>query len=222
MAKAGNSLSAIMASASRHNTRSASLDYSNDFIPATNIPARASGWLSVSASSKDIMAASGSNPNPEKDPSSASRSLSEVKTRRPYQILVVEDSKADLFLIREAIEATKIDAALHVVQDGEQALQFFDQASGGAEGPCPDLVLLDLNLPKRDGIEVLRYMRDNCTCRNALVLVVSSSDSVSDREVVKSLGFNGYFRKPSAYAEFMQLGAIVSALLATTPGTEKA
>ncbi len=62
-------------------------------------------------------------------------------------------------------------------------------------------------------------MRDNYTCRNALVIVVSSSDSGSDREAVKALGFNEYFRKPSAYAEFMKLGPIIKDLLisAITP-----
>lgn len=130
----------------------------------------------------------------------------------------MEDSKADLFLIKEAIAATKIDALLHIVHNGEQALQFFDKASAGG-APCPDLVLLDLNLPKKDGTEVLRYMRDNCTCGNALVIVVSSSDLGSDREAVKALGFNGYFRKPSAYAEFMKLGPMIKDLLisAVTP-----
>jgi CheY-like chemotaxis protein len=133
----------------------------------------------------------------------------------------VEDSKADLFLIKEAIAATKIDASLHIVHNGEKAVQFFDKASAGT-APCPDLVLLDLNLPKKDGTEVLRYMRDNCTCRNALVIVVSSSDSGSDREAVKALGFNEYFRKPSAYAEFMKLGPIIKDLLisAITPRSD--
>ena len=97
----------------------------------------------------------------------------------------------------------------------QQGMQFFDKGGGGAEAPCPDLVLLDLNLPRKDGTEVLRYMRGNCTCKNALVLVVTSSDSESDRAAVKSLGFNGYFRKPSAYAELMKLGPIIGELLTT-------
>jgi len=127
--------------------------------------------------------------------------------------MVVEDSRADLYLIREAIAATKIEVTLHVVPDGEQAVRFLDKSSG--EG-CPDLVLLDLNLPKRDGTEVLRYMRNKCSCKNALVLVVSSSDSGIDREAVKELGISGYFRKPSAYDEFMKLGPIVEMLLLST------
>jgi len=127
----------------------------------------------------------------------------------------VEDSKADLFLIREALAASKIDAALHIVYDGNQAIEFIDQADL-ATVPRPDLVLLDLNLPKKDGTEVLRHMRTSSVCKNAPVLIVSSSDSESDHEAAQNLGFTGYFRKPSAYAEFMKLGPIVRELLRAT------
>ncbi|MEO8662749.1 MAG: response regulator [Bryobacteraceae bacterium] len=75
-----------------------------------------------------------------------------------HRILVVEDSKADFFLIREAISAAAVNATLHVVTDGEQAIQFLRNASDAGE-PCPDLILLDLNIPKRDGTEVLRQLR---------------------------------------------------------------
>jgi len=132
----------------------------------------------------------------------------------------VEDSKADLFLIREAIAAAKVDAAVVVVNDGHQATEFVDQADRGEGAPCPDLILLDLNLPKKDGIEVLRHIRDSAVCKNALVLVVTSSDSASDREAVKALGFNGYFRKPSVYAEFMKLGPMIRELLKGVTGPE--
>lgn len=127
--------------------------------------------------------------------------------------MVVEDSKADLFLIQQAISAAQVDAAVAVVNDGHQAVEYIDKADLCQDSPCPDLVLLDLNLPKKDGIEVLRHMRNSAVCKNALVLVVSSSDSASDREAAKALGFNGYFRKPSAYAEFMKLGPMIRELL---------
>jgi chemotaxis family two-component system response regulator Rcp1 len=130
----------------------------------------------------------------------------------------VEDSKADLFLIREAIEAAQVGAAVSIVKDGRQAVEFIDKADAGHAAFCPDLVLLDLNLPKKDGLDVLRYMRNSASCKNALVLVVSSSDSTSDREAAKALGFNGYFRKPSAYAEFMKLAPMIRELLTGATG----
>jgi len=76
-----------------------------------------------------------------------------------------------------------------------------------------DTVLLDLNLPKETGEDVLLHMRKSVRCKNARVLVVTSSDSVSDRKAMEALGVNGFFRKPSDYAEYLKLGSIVKALL---------
>jgi chemotaxis family two-component system response regulator Rcp1 len=92
-------------------------------------------------------------------------------------------------------------------------VEFIDKVEAGKGVPCPDLFLLDLNLPKKDGIEVLRHMRNSAACKNAFVVVVTSSDSAGDREAGNALGFNEYFRKPSEYAEFMKLGSMIRELL---------
>ncbi len=126
----------------------------------------------------------------------------------------MEDNEADVFLIQEAIEAKKLPMALHVVRDGEQAVRYFDEADGNISAPCPSLVILDINLPKKQGGEVLKHMRRSHRCANALVIVVSTSDSARDREQMTELGANGYFRKPSEYAAFMKFGDVVKALLA--------
>jgi two-component system, chemotaxis family, response regulator Rcp1 len=128
-------------------------------------------------------------------------------------ILIVEDNPADVFLIRRAIEAANVYADLRVVHDGEQAIRFFDEVDGDAGIPCPALVILDINLPRKPGGEVLQHMRQTRRCRSAIVLVVSTSDSARDREEMKKLGANGYFRKPSEYADFMKLGSVIQALL---------
>jgi chemotaxis family two-component system response regulator Rcp1 len=161
------------------------------------------------------MGGSGLNPNPDVDQSSASNSpLEEPATRVLGHILVVEDNEADVFLIQEAIEAKKLPMALHVVRDGEQAMRYFDEADGDVSAPCPSLVILDINLPKKQGGEVLKHMRRSRRCANALVIAVSTSDSARDREQMTELGVNGYFRKPSEYPAFMKLGDVVKALLA--------
>jgi CheY-like chemotaxis protein len=135
--------------------------------------------------------------------------------------LVAEDSRADLFLIRQAIIAAQIDAAVAVVHDGHQAVEFINMLEAGRGLVSPDLVLLDLNLPKKDGIEVLRHMRNCSSCKNLRVVVVTSSDSARDREAADALGFNGYFRKPSVYAEFMKLGHMIKEVLGGTTGVEQ-
>ena len=127
--------------------------------------------------------------------------------------MIVEDNPADVFVIRAALQAANIDAELHFVKDGEQAIKFFDELDGDNAAPCPALVLLDINLPRKQGGEVLQYMRGTRRCRDALVIAVSSSNSAMDREQMKSLGANGYFHKRSTYAEFMELGKMVKELL---------
>jgi CheY-like chemotaxis protein len=129
------------------------------------------------------------------------------------QILIVEDSKTDLFLIQEAIASAHVNADLHFASDGDAATQFFDSADGDANAPCPNLVLLDLNLPKKHGDDVLRHLRSSPRCGNASVLIVSSSDAARDREAVAGLGVNGYFRKPSDYYDYMKLGDLIKRLL---------
>lgn len=131
--------------------------------------------------------------------------------------MIVEDSRADVFLIRESIEAAQLDVDLHVVQDGDRAIKFFDTADGDPSAPCPDLVILDINLPKRPGREVLDHMRRSRRCANALVVVVTSSNSDRDREDMARLGSRAYFRKPSEYSEFMKLGDLIKNVLSELP-----
>lgn len=128
-------------------------------------------------------------------------------------VLIVEDNEADVFLIQEAIENAGLAVSLHVVKDGEQAGRFFELADQDLTIPCPALVILDINLPKKQGSEVLKQMRQSSRFGNASVLVVSTSESARDREQMDKLGADRYFRKPSGYDQFMQLGEIVKTLL---------
>jgi two-component system, chemotaxis family, response regulator Rcp1 len=128
-------------------------------------------------------------------------------------VLIVDDNEPDVFLIQEAMEATRLPLRLHIAKDGEQAVRFFDRADTDPDMPCPALVILDINLPKKHGGEVLKHMRQSSKCAETLVMVVSTSDSANDREQMTKLGADGYFRKPSQYDEFMKLGDIVKGLL---------
>lgn len=132
-------------------------------------------------------------------------------------VLIVEDNDSDVFLIREALTATGMSLAIHLAKDGEQALRFLDEAENSADAPCPALVVLDINLPKVQGGDVLRHLREVSKCESTKVLVVSTSDSAQDRKKMMTLGANGYFRKPSQYDEFMKLSDVVRTLLGTPP-----
>jgi DNA-binding response OmpR family regulator len=166
------------------------------------------------------MAGSGSNQNPDADRSSASRSPSEsTKGRRPWNILIAEDCKSDVFLIQRALKKAGIEALIHVADDGEKVLRFFEQADADATASCPDLILLDINLPRYKGGDILRKLRASSHCKDALVLIVTSSDSSRDREEMDALGANGYFRKPSEVSQFMALGQMVRDLLVYKMGS---
>jgi CheY-like chemotaxis protein len=97
---------------------------------------------------------------------------------------------------------------VYLVADGAQAIEFVAAAEKDAAAPFPHLLLLDLNLPKIDGLEVLRRIRSGEKCRDIPVLVVTSSDSPADRSGAAQLGAR-YFRKPVTYDEFVKIGAIL-------------
>ena len=191
------------------------MDFLSVYIPPTSIPGLGSGSPYASGLSIDTMGGSGSNLNPDKDLLSALRSQPETQPADfRYHVLIVEDNEADVFLIEEAIKTAELQVCLHVVENGEQAVQFFDRVDGSGDEPCPALVILDINLPRKSGSEVLRHMRRSPRCGKAHVIAVSTSDSARDRQQMTQLGADRYFRKPSDYADFMKLGELVRGILA--------
>lgn len=130
---------------------------------------------------------------------------------------MIEDNKSDVLLIREALETAKLNVDLRVIPDGEKAIRFFEELDGNNSLICPDLAIIDINLPKKHGGEVLGMMRNSRRCANLRVLIVTSSNSVKDRETMASLGIDGYFTKPSQYDDFMKLGDVIRNLLGSKP-----
>ncbi len=125
------------------------------------------------------------------------------------KVLLAEDNPADIFLVKEALAQHHIIPEMYVVRDGGEALSFISQIGETDGGPCPDIVLLDLNLPKVDGPEILIEFRKHPQCAHIPVIVISSSDTHKDRNRMDALGVTCYFRKPSDLEEFLQLGALI-------------
>lgn len=125
----------------------------------------------------------------------------------------MDDNQADVFLIREALSCAGVEADVREVHDGQQATALFDALDLEKSAPPPDLILLDLNLPKTSGDDVLRHLRNSVRCRDARVIIVTSSNSQRDREKLRELGADDYFPKPSDYDAFLKLGPIVKRLL---------
>jgi chemotaxis family two-component system response regulator Rcp1 len=131
---------------------------------------------------------------------------------RRLNLLLAEDNLPDALLVREAIRMEDLPLEVHIASDGERAIDFISRAEKDPNAPFPDLLLLDLNLPKVDGFEVLRRIRGSERCKTIPVLIVTSSDSPTDRSEAAKLGAS-YFRKPVSYSEFVKIGAFLRQLL---------
>lgn len=99
-----------------------------------------------------------------------------------------------------------------MAEDGQRAIEFIEKAEADPAAPSPHLLLLDLNLPKRDGFEVLRRLRASGKFKASPVLIITSSDSPSDRDLAAALGAS-YFQKPANYEEFLKLGGVLKQVL---------
>lgn len=127
-------------------------------------------------------------------------------------LLLVEDSPADVYLVREAMLHEGLHVELEVAADGERAIEIVDRVDANEEAHAPGLMLLDLNVPRRTGNQVLERVRRSPRCSHIPVVMISSSDSPAERRKAFEQGATAYFRKPSNLAEFMELGKLVREL----------
>jgi DNA-binding response OmpR family regulator len=132
--------------------------------------------------------------------------------KKPF-VVVIEDNVGDVLLVEEALREHQVDCDLTVVADGEEAMKFFRDADGDPTSRLPALVLLDLNLPKCSGHEILERIRRSARFPTMPVVIVTSSQAASDLVRMKQLGATAYFHKPVHFDEFMKLGAVVRSLL---------
>jgi two-component system, chemotaxis family, response regulator Rcp1 len=125
------------------------------------------------------------------------------------EILLVEDNPADVRLTQEALRDSKISNRLHAVGDGEQALRFLRREGEHVESPRPDLVLLDLNLPRLSGREVLAQVKADPDLRRIPVVVLTTSEA--EQDIVRSydLHANAYVRKPVDFHQFTEVVRLI-------------
>lgn len=116
---------------------------------------------------------------------------------RPIQLLLVEDSETDIRLTQLAFERSKLESELHVVRDGQAALDYLQRRGGFADAKRPDLVLLDLNLPILSGSEVLARIRDDSGLEKIPVLILTASDAETDIFESFEKQVNCYVTKPA-------------------------
>jgi two-component system response regulator len=122
---------------------------------------------------------------------------------RPIEVLLVEDDPGDELMTREAFETNKIGNRLHVVRDGAEALDFLHRTGAHADAVRPDLILLDLNLPKRDGREVLEHIKTDPELAAIPVVVLTTSSAEEDILRSYHLHANAYVTKPVDFDRFI-------------------
>ena len=132
---------------------------------------------------------------------------------RFIRILLAEDNEGDVFLVRRALDMYVGQYQLLLARDGEEALKILERADMDSSAPCPDFAVLDLNLPRFGGIQILERFRKMARCATAPVIIFTSSDSVQDKDAAFRLGADRYLEKPTDLDGFMKLGELVKEIL---------
>jgi CheY-like chemotaxis protein len=185
----------------------------NTYI-AGNVPAADSQLPRKSSNAMGQGSECSPEPNTARSSMSRSREAERDEEKLPDNaILLIEDNPGDVLLVREALKEHEVTTPLFVITDGEKAVEFIEKLGKDGDGPCPALVLLDLNLPKRTGHDVLSRMREMKRCEHTPVVILSSSDAPADRRAAAAFNISRYIRKPSTLDEFMMIGAVIRQLL---------
>ncbi len=131
--------------------------------------------------------------------------MTDRRQGQAVDVLLVEDDPGDILMTREAFGHYKIRNELHVVTDGEQALQFLRRTGDYADAPRPGLILLDLNLPRRDGLEVLAELKADPVFKVIPVVILTTSQAEQDILRSYALHANAYVSKPVDFERFMDV-----------------
>ena len=145
-----------------------------------------------------------------------------MKTR-PIDILLVEDNEGDIILTQEAFEESRINNKLYIARNGKEAIDFVFKNKGYENSPSPDVILLDINLPLKSGIEVLTEIKNSLPYKNIPVIMLTTSSSERDIAAAYDHHANCYITKPVDVSKFLEaiLGMENFWLDIVTPSTDK-
>jgi len=126
-------------------------------------------------------------------------------TAKQIEILLVEDNEGDIGLVEEVFQEAKIRNNLYIAEDGEEAMLFLHKEGKFSDVPRPDIILLDLNLPRKDGREVLKEIKENDSLKRIPVVVLTTSKSEEDIFRSYNLHANSYITKPVDFDQFIKV-----------------
>jgi CheY-like chemotaxis protein len=142
-----------------------------------------------------------------------------ARSEKKLCIFLAEDNRADVYLVDIALKEHNVNFTLRAVGDGEEAIRIAENF--GRSEPVPHIALLDLNLPRQEGDKVMRTIRQQPSCANIPIIVMTSSESQRDRAIAQQ--YNAvFFSKPSDLAGFMKLGELVRNLCEAEANTSAA
>ncbi len=127
------------------------------------------------------------------------------------RILLVEDNEGDILLTTEALEGLHFEKEIDVARTGREAIDFLSKSGTFINAPAPDLVLLDINLPIKNGVEVLRFIRNQQGISDLPVIILTTSSSPNDKEAVRNLNANMFISKPLDMYEYEKIIDQISA-----------
>lgn len=122
---------------------------------------------------------------------------------KPLKIVLIEDNEGDILLTNEVFKEGKIAHFLFTIKDGQSAIKYLEKRDEYKDAESPDLILLDINLPKINGLDVLQYIRKSKHLNTISVCMLTSSGSINDINASKTLGADFYFQKPLNSTEFI-------------------
>ncbi len=132
-----------------------------------------------------------------------------MKKERTANILLVEDNSGDIILIKEALLEASFPHELHIATKGEEALDFLYRRPPFEDAPKPDIILLDLNLPGKNGLDVLQDIKNNNELRTIPVIMLTTSSSESDIQSSYSLHANCFITKPIDFDDFNEIVKVI-------------
>lgn len=146
-----------------------------------------------------------------------------INKRRPARMLLIEDNKGDVILTTRAFSESPTPCEISAVSNGEEALAMLLRQGKYADRLLPDIIMLDLNLPQMNGLEVLKAIKENPEIRHIPTIILSSS--LADKDVIACYGMhaNAYVSKPSSFDEFIALAKSIDSFwftLALMPGQQ--
>lgn len=127
----------------------------------------------------------------------------------PIHILIVEDNSTDLLIMREALSGTSLNATLHVAANGEDAMKFLRRVGEFSTAPRPDIILLDINMPRKNGHEVLTEIKTDKLLLRIPVVVLTSSKAEDDISLAYAAHANCYIRKPVDFGQFEKVMGLI-------------